>query len=80
MSTDKSWMDLDQRERVFCTDNSLKPDEYLKIKRQIVVENAKNIAITQSFVKEKSKALRDFRDKVPLLFDFWVTVGVIPKK
>jgi hypothetical protein len=43
----------------------------------LLVEFSKNKAITENMVKEKGKDLKNIRDKVPVIYDFWVKTNMI---
>ena len=74
------WDELDNKEKDLCIENNIRPEDYLQLKKQIVIEHAKNRAITEAFVKEKGKELKNVRDKVPTIYDFWVKTNIISNK
>jgi len=43
----------------------------------LLIELAKNKAITESLVRDKGKDLKNIRDKVPVIYDFWVKTNMI---
>ena len=42
-----------------------------------MIEYSKNRAITEAFVKEKGKDIKSIREKIPLIYDFWVKSNMI---
>ena len=58
----------------------MKPDDYLALKTKIITEKAKNKAISEALIKEKGKDLKNLREKVPILYEFWVKSNLIPSE
>lgn len=46
-------------------------------KKKIIIEHSKNKAITEAFVKETGKDIRNIREKIPVIYDFWVKTNLI---
>ena len=42
------------------------------------MEVAKNKAISEAWIREKGNSVKNVRDKVPVLFDFFVKCNLIP--
>lgn len=78
--TYSNWEMLDNKEKDLCLENNIKPDDYLSLKKQIVIEVARNKAVTESWMKDKSNNLKNVREKVPVLFDFFVRCNLIPQR
>ena len=74
------WAELDNKEKDLCQYNNLKPDEYLSLKKQLQIEFGKNKTITENMIKEKGKDLRNIRDKVPVIYEFWVKTNFIQNR
>ena len=72
------WEGLDNKEKDLCSENDIEPQDYLLLKRQIALEATKNRAITTSMMADRSKEMRTLRDKVPVIYDFWVKFNLIP--
>jgi len=70
---------LDQKEKDFCQRISMTPNDYLNLKSLILLEVAKNKNVTETYIKEKMPEFKNLREKVPLLFEFWVKIHAIPK-
>lgn len=44
-----------------------------------MTEVAKNKAITEAWVKEKGSQMKNVREKVPVIFDFFVKCNIVPQ-
>ena len=73
------WDKLENKEKELCLDNEIEPEEYIQLKQMIQIEATKNKAINQQLVKDKSKEYQTVREKIPLIYDFWVNVNLIKK-
>lgn len=80
LMVEPGWGDLDVKERRFCTDANMKPDDYLAIKKQLLVENMRTKAVTEALIKEKGRDIKGIKEKAPLIFDFFVQSKLINQK
>lgn len=77
MMAEPKWEDLDKKEKQLCSEQNIKPEDYLTLKRKIIELQVKNKAITLAIVTEKGKEIKHFRDKIPVIYDFWVKTNLI---
>ena len=68
---------LDTKEKELVSRIGLQPQDYLTLKKKIIMEAAKNKSINEGFIREKLPEFKNVKEKIPLLYEFWVKVRVI---
>lgn len=77
---DPYWGELDYKEKSFCSDLGIQPEDYVNLKRKMFEERAKNKKLTQELIQSMGKDFRSMKDKLPKVFDFWVKTWAIQKQ
>jgi hypothetical protein len=77
MMTYPGWDKLDNKEKDLCGENNIKPEDYYAMKKYIQTEIAKNKAITEALLKEKSKEFKSIKDKFLTVYDFFVRINLV---
>ena len=63
---------LDNRERDFCKERNISSADFYKVKQTILMEQAKNTAITHKILKEKGRDVAQIKQNADVIFDFLV--------
>lgn len=71
------WEELDKKEKELCQEHNLKPEDYLQLKKSIQLELYRNKSLSETMIKEKGKEIKNVREKVPAIYEFWVRTNLI---